>query len=317
MEPTPAFVGIDVSKDFLDAHARPAGLAGRFPNDPAGIVALVSWVRRVAPTLVVVEATGGLEYPAVVALHAAGVAAAIINPTQARRFAQATGRAAKTDALDAAVLAHFAEAVRPPVRPLPDAATRALAELLDRRRQLLGMQTAEQNRLAAATGAAVRRDIQAHLRWLGKRLAGADADLDRAVRESPVWQANDDLLQSIPGIGRVVSRTLLADLPELGTLTREQVAALAGVAPMNRDSGRTTGYRGTTGGRSRVRAAVYMAALSARRYNPVLKAFAARLAAQGKAAKVVLVAVARKLLVIANAVLRDRKPWADLSPQTA
>lgn len=317
MEPIPAFVGIDVSKDFLDAHARPAGTAARFPNDPAGVAALVAWVRGVAPTRVVVEATGGLEYPAAVALGAAGVAVAIINPTQARRFAQATGRAAKTDALDAAVLAHFAEAVAPDARPLPDPETRALAELLDRRRQLLGVQTAEQNRLAAATGAAVRKDIEAHLRWLARRLAGLDKDLDRAIRESPVWQASDDLLRSIPGIGRVVSRTLLADLPELGTLSRGEVAALAGVAPMNRDSGRSRGPRATLGGRARVRAAVYMAALSARRYNPVLTAFAARLKAAGKAPKVVLVAVARKLLVVANAVLRDRKPWADLSPQTA
>jgi transposase len=314
MSPTPCFIGIDVSKGHLDLHARPAGTAQRLPNHPDGITALVSWVRALAPALVVLEATGGLEHPAAVALAAAGVPVAIVNPRQARRFAEAIGRVAKTDAIDAEVLARFAEQIRPEPRPLPDADTRALAELLDRRRQLLGIQTAEQNRLGSATGAAVRQDIEAHLRWLAKRLEGLDEDLAGAIRASPVWRVNDDLLRSIPGFGRVVSRTLLADLPELGTLSREQIAALVGVAPMNRDSGRWAGRRAIVGGRSRVRAVLYMAALSARRFNPVLKAFADRLAAAGKAAKVVLVAVARKLLVIANAVVRDQQPWRDPVP---
>ncbi len=317
MDPQPSFIGIDVSKDHLDLHARPSGAAARFPNDPDGVAALVERTRGLAPALAVLEATGGLEHPAAAALAAAGVPVAVINPRQARRFAEAVGRLAKTDALDAGVLARFAEQVRPHPRPLPDADTRALSELLDRRRQLLGMQTAERNRLGSAAQPRVRRDIEAHLRWLAKRLSDLDADLARAVEASPVWRANDDLLRSIPGIGAVLSRTLLADLPELGTLTREQVAALAGVAPVNRDSGRWSGRRSVAGGRSGVRAVLYMAALSARRFNPVLRGFADRLAAKGKAAKVVLVAVARKLLVIANAVLRDRKPWVETTPVAA
>jgi transposase len=251
------------------------------------------------------------------ALAAAGVPVAVVNPRQVRDFAGATGRLAKTDALDAAVLAHFAEAVRPDPRPLPDADTRRLAELLDRRRQLSGMRTMESNRLAQATDRAVRRDIEDHLRWLDGRMDRADRDLAAAVEASPVWRANDDLLRSIKGIGPVVSRTLLAEFPELGTLTRQQVAALAGVAPVNRDSGRRAGRRFIAGGRAGVRTAVFQAALSARRHNPPLKAFADRLAAKGKAAKVVLIAVARKLLVIANAVLRDRRPWVGITPAVA
>lgn len=311
MNPHPCFAGVDVSKDHLDLHARPSGVAERFANDPDGVAALVARLSPLAPALVVFEATGGMEYPAAAALAAAGVPVAVVNPTQARRFAQATGKLAKTDALDAAALAHFAEAVRPDPRPLPDAAARALRELLDRRRQLIGMRTAETNRLGAVASDRVRRNIRAHLRWLDRELGGLDADLAAAVEASPAWRANDDLLRSIPGVGPAVSRTLLAELPELGTLSREEVAALAGVAPMNRDSGRWAGRRFTAGGRAGVRAALYMAALSARRFNPALKGFADRLAGKGKAAKVVLVAVARKLLVIANAVLRDQRPWND------
>jgi len=232
-----------------------------------------------------------------------------VNPRQVRDFARATGRRAKTDAIDAAVLAHFADAVRPVPRPLPDPDARRLAEILGRRRQLLGMRTMESNRVPQTTDRAVRRDLEAHLRWLDEHLDRLDRELAAAVEESPVWRANDDLLRTIPGVGEVLSRTLMAEFPELGTLTREQVAALAGLAPMNRDSGRWSGPRFVTGGRSKVRAVLYMAALSARRFNPQLKAFADRLAGKGKPAKVVLVAVARKLLVLANAVLRTRKPW--------
>jgi transposase len=316
MSPQPCFIGIDVAKDHLDLHARPGGTAHRFPNDPDGVAALTSRVSGLAPALVVLEATGGLEYPAAAALAAAGVPVAVVNPTQARRFAQATGRLAKTDAIDAAVLAHFAEAVRPEPRPLPDADARALRELLDRRRQLLGMRTSETNRLGTVTAGRVRKSLTAHVRWLDKQLGAVEADLAAAVEASPAWRANDDLLQSIPGIGPAASRTLLAGVPELGTLTREQVAALVGVAPVNRDSGRRSGRRSVSGGRSGVRAVLYMAALSARRFNPVLKDFADRLAKAGKAAKVVLVAVARKLLVIANAVLRDQKPWKNATAAT-
>jgi len=313
----PTFVGIDVSKDFLDLHARPTGEAVRAANDPDGVASIATRAVALGAALVAIEATGGYEHPVAAALAAAGVPVAVVNPRQVRDFAGATGRLAKTDALDAAVLAHFAEAVRPDPRPLPDADTRRLAELLDRRRQLSGMRTMESNRLAQATDRAVRRDIEDHLRWLDGRMDRADRDLAAAVEASPVWRANDDLLRSIKGIGPVVSRTLLAEFPELGTLTRQQVAALAGVAPVNRDSGRRAGRRFIAGGRAGVRTAVFQAALSARRHNPPLKAFADRLAAKGKAAKVVLIAVARKLLVIANAVLRDRRPWVGITPAVA
>ncbi|HJZ57374.1 MAG TPA: IS110 family transposase [Gemmataceae bacterium] len=317
MNPQPCLAGIDVSKDALDLHALPAGVTRQFPHDPDGVAALVESVRALGPALVVLEATGGLEYPAAAALAAGGLSVAVVNPCQARDFARATGRLAKTDAIDAAALARFAERVRPEPRPLPDADTRALRELLERRRQLLGMRAAESNRLGSAGAERVRRDIRAHLRWLDKQLGGRDAELGRAIEASPVWRVNDDLLRSIPGIGSVLSRTLLAEWPELGRLSRGPVAALAGVAPMNRDSGRWQGCRAVTGGRSRLRSVLYMAALSARRFNPVLTGFADRLAAAGKAAKVVLVAVARKLLVIANAVLRDQKPWRPAAPAAA
>lgn len=317
MTPTPCYLGIDVAKDSLDLHARPAGGAVRVANDPDGIAALTARVTALAPALVVLEATGGYEHPVAAALAAAGVPVAVVNPRQVRDFARATGRLAKTDRLDAAVLAHFAEAVRPTPRPLPGPDTRRLAELLDRRRQLLGMRAMESNRLAQAADRAVRRDIEAHLRWLDDHLGRADRELAAAVEASPAWRADDDLLQSIPGVGPVVSRTLLAECPELGTLTRQQVAALAGVAPVNRDSGRWTGRRFIAGGRAGVRTALFQAALSARRFNPPLRAFADRLAARGKAAKVVLIAVARKLLVIANAVLRDRTPWVEITPVAA
>jgi transposase len=317
MTAPPCYVGIDVSKDSLDLHARPSGEALRAANDPDGVASITARAAALSPALAVIEATGGYEHPVAAALAAAGIPVAVVNPRQTRRFAEATGRRAKTDAIDAAVLAQFAEAVRPAPRPLPDADTRRLAELLDRRRQLLGMRAMESNRLAQATDRAVRRDIADHLRWLGGRIDRADRELAAAVEASPVWRANDDLLRSIKGIGPVVSRTLLAELPELGTLSRQQAGALAGVAPMNRDSGRHSGKRFIAGGRAGVRTALFQAALSARRFNPALRAFAQRLAAKGKAAKVVLIAVARKLLVIANAVLRDRRPWVETAPVAA
>jgi transposase len=309
MNPQPAFIGIDVSKGTLDLHARPSGEVLHVNNDTDGIATLVARVLALAPTLVVLEATGGLEHPLAAALAAARVSVAVVNPRQVRDFAKATGKLAKTDPLDAAVLAHFAEAIRPEARPLPDAQTQELAELLGRRRQLLGMRTAESNRLGTVTAGRVRQSIEAHLGWLAKQLEGLDTDLSDAIQNSAVWRVNDDLLQSIPGVGRVVSRALLAELPELGRLSREQIAALAGVAPMNRDSGKWSGKRAVCGGRSHVRGALYMAALSAKRFNPALRAFAQRLAEKGKAAKVILVAVARKLLVMANAILRNQLPW--------
>ena len=305
----PCFIGIDVSKNTLDLHALPGQVTLQFPNDPDGVAALVSGVLVLAPTLVVLEATGGLEHPAAAALAAASIPVAVVNPRQVRDFAKATGRLAKTDAIDACVLALFAERIRPEPRPLPSGETLAFRELLDRRRTLIETKTGELNRLGSATTERVRGSIMAHVEWLEEQLEELKADLEAAIKASPVWRINEDLLQSIPGIGPVVSRSLLADVPELGTLSREQVAALVGVAPMNRDSGKWSGKRSVVGGRSRVRSMLYMAALSAKRCNPSLKAFAERLKAKGKAAKVILVAVARKLLVMANAIIRDKTPW--------
>jgi transposase len=317
MQPqTPApevFVGIDVSKARLDVAADGAAPFAA-ENTPEGIAGLIARLVPLRPTLVVLEATGKLEAAAVAALAAAGLPVAVINPRQARDFAKATGKLAKTDAIDAAVLAHFGRAVRPQVRPLPDETARALDALLDRRRQLVGMRTMEQNRLSAGPSGEVRRDLEASLRWLEKRIAKLDEQLDERVRSSPVWKEKDDLLRGVPGIGPVLSRTLLAGVPELGQMTNKQAAALVGLAPMADDSGRRRGPRRVAGGRGVVRAVLYMAAQSARRHNPVLKAFADRLAAAGKKPKVVLVAVARKLVVIANAILRAGKPW---DPATA
>ena len=303
------FVGIDVSKAHLDSATRPGSKAWRDPNDPAGIAAVVARLVPLAPALVVVEATGGLELPLVAALQVAKIPVAAINPRQARDFAKATGRLAKTDAIDAEGLALFAERVRPEPRPLPGEQAREFEALLQRRRQLLEMRAAEQNRLGAAAAAPVRASLQAHIDWLSKQLEKVDKELGAAVEASPVWRAKDELLRGIPGIGPAVSRTLLAALPELGALTRQQIAALAGLAPVSRDSGRRKGQRSIGGGRAEVRSLLYMAALSAARYNPALRGFSERLRRAGKAAKVRLVAVARKLLTIANAVLRDGRRW--------
>jgi transposase len=278
-------------------------------NDAGGVAELVARLAPLRPALVVLEATGGLEHPAAAALALAGLPVAVVNPRQAHDFAKATGRLAKTDAIDAGALALFAERVRPEPRPLPDEEARALDALVQRRRQLLDMRAAEQNRLGAATAAKVRASLQAHIDWLSKQLDKVDKELAAAVEASPVWRAKDELLRSIKGVGPALSRTLLAALPELGALTRQEVAALAGLAPLNRDSGRRKGTRCIGGGRAEVRSLLYMAALSAARYNPALRAFSERLRRAGKAAKVRLVAVARKLLTIANAVLRDGRPW--------
>lgn len=304
----PTFVGIDVSKDHLDVAMRP-GAAFRTTNDPAGIAELVGRLHAAGVTLVVLEATGGYELAVAGELLRAGVPAAVVNPRQARRFAGALGYLAKNDRIDAAVLAHFAEAVRPEPRPLPDAAQVALEAILARRRQLLEMLTMERNRLAGCRAAAVRRDLEAHIRWLERRLGRVESELAEAVRSSPAWREKEDLLRGVPGLGPVASRTLLAALPELGRLGSRQVAALAGLAPMDDESGRRRGARRIAGGRAEVRAVLYMAALSARRHNPTLRAFAERLKAAGKRPKVVLIAVARKLLVIANAILRTGQPW--------
>jgi transposase len=307
--PAECFVGIDVSKATLDVHVRPGSTARRFDNTPEGIAALVTWLAPSAPALVVIEATGGYQNAVLAALSLRGLPVSLVNPKRARDFARAVGRLAKTDTIDASVLAEFADKVRPPVRPLADAEARKLQAILARRGQLVEMRTMESNRLAGVTDRAVRRSIEAILRALGKEVETADKELDAAIQSSEVWKAKDALLQSIPGIGPVVSRTLLAELPELGTLTREQVAALAGVAPVNRDSGSWVGRRVIAGGRAVVRSMLYLGAHAARQGNAVLRAFAERLERAGKAPKVIRIAVARKLLIIANAVLRDQRPW--------
>lgn len=307
------FAGIDVSKDHLDVHLRPTGETFRVANDEPGIAALVARLATAGLTLVVLEATGGYEAPLAAALAAARSPLAVVNPRQVRDFAKSTGRLAKTDRLDAAVLAHFADAVRPPVRPLPDAEAVALADLLARRRQLVDMRTAEVNRLALAAPA-IARGIRAHVAWLDRQVRHADAALAAAVEASPVWRAKEDLLRGVSGIGPVVARTLLVELPELGTLSAKRIAALVGVAPLARDSGRHTGVRAIAGGRAAVRAALYQAVLSAARYNPPIRVFYRRLRAAGKAAKVAQVAAMRKLLVTLNAMVRDNRPW---DPATA
>jgi transposase len=303
-----------VSKATLDVCVRPAGQASQHRNDPDGVAALVARLVPLAPAGVVLEATGGYEVPLACALAAAGLPVAVVNPRQARDFAKATGRLAKNDRIDAAVLAHFGEAIRPQPRPLPDAQARSLDALLARRRQLLDMLTMERNRLGACADAAVRADLEAHVAWLLERLAGCEKELGAAVKACPAWREKEDLLRSIPGVGPVASRTLLAALPELGRLTSKQAAALAGLAPFDDDSGTRRGGRHIRGGRADVRAVLYMAALSAAKYNPPLRAFWERLRLAGKKAKVALVAVARKLIVLANAVLRSGRPWdADLA----
>jgi transposase len=305
---TPTFVGIDVGKDHLDVHLRPTAEAFRVPNTDAGIAALVARLTPLAPAKVVAEATGGYEAPLAAALALAALPLALVNPRQVRRFAQATGRLAKTDALDAGVLAHFAQAVDPPVRPLPDADTQRLQQLVARRRQLIDMRTMEANRQDTAPPA-VLKDIRDHLSWLDRRIGRADDALAAAIAASPVWRATDDLLRGVPGVGPATARTLIAELPELGTLSAKRIAALVGVAPVAHDSGRQRGVRHIAGGRGGVRALLYMACLSAVRFNPVLRAFYRRLRSAGKAGKVALVATMRKLLVILNAMIRDRRPW--------
>lgn len=270
--------------------------------------ALVDRLQALHPTLIVLEATGGLERPATAALATAGLPVVIVNPRQARDFARATGQLAKTDALDARALAHVADVIRPTPRPLPDAQTQELRALLGRRQQLIGMRTAEQNRLAG-TSERLTQDIEAHIAWLNARIALLDGDLETLLRASPLWRANDDLLQSVPGIGPVCARTLLLELPELGPLTRQQIAALVGVAPLNCDSGTLRGRRMIWGGRARVRTVLYMGTLVATRYNPRIQAFYERLLAAGKAKKVALTACMHKLLTILNAMLTHRTPW--------
>lgn len=303
------YVGIDVAKHALDVAIGDSESGFEYlrcGNDPAGIEELVS---RLNPqSLIVLEASGGYEHAAVAGLGMAGFAVAVVNPRQVRRFAQATGELAKTDRIDARMLALFAERVRPELRPLPTEAQREFEALMARRRQIVEMLTAEKNRLHQASRA-VRSDVQAHINFLTKRLSSVDGALRKAVEDSPIWRAKDELLQSVPGIGHSSSMTLLAELPELGRLSPKQVAALVGLAPFCRDSGTLRGKRTVWGGRSQVRAALYMSTLVAVRHNPSLKAFYERLVLRGKPKKVALVASMRKLLVMLNAMIRDGSPW--------
>lgn len=302
------YVGIDVAQATLDVALLPSGETWQVTNDEPGIRALVTRLQPHAPTLIVLEATGGYERAPVAALATAGLPVVVANPRQVRNFARATGQLAKTDTLDAGILALFADRVRPAVRPLPEPATQELAALLARRRQLLEMLGAERQRLSLAA-ASVRRSLTQHIAWLERQLGRVDDDLDVLIQASPLWRAKDDLLQSVPGIGPVASRTLLATLPELGTLSHKQIAALVGVAPLARDSGTLRGKRSVWGGRAATRTALYMAALVASRYNPVLRVFYQRLRAAGKPAKLALIACARKLLTILNAMVRANTYW--------
>jgi len=303
------FVGIDVCKQRLDVGVRPAGDFWSVANEEGGIAELLDRLQQLQPTLVVIEATGGLERAAVSALAASKIPVAVVNPRQARDFAKATGRLAKTDKIDAHGLAHFADAIRPSVRALPNEQQRALSDLMARRRQLVEMLTAEKNRFTATTSKPVQTQISRHISWLERELKKVTNSIDRNIQESPIWRVNDDLLQSAKGVGAVVSRTLLANLPELGTLTGKEIAFLVGIAPINNDSGRCCGKRTIWGGRAAVRAALYMAALSATRSNPTIKAFYHRLLLAGKKKKVALVACMRKLLVILNSMLKHQCAW--------
>ena len=308
------YVGIDVAKSQLDIAVRPMGEQWSVSNDEEGIGHLVSRLKALSPVVVVLEATGGFEKPVVASLATAGLPVAVVNPRQVRDFARATGRLAKTDRLDAQVLAQFAEAVRPSVRPLPDDQAKALEALLARRRQVVGMITAEKNRLRTA-GPHVRQDILDHIAWLERDLAKLDAEMGETVRQSPLWREKDQLLRSVPGVGPVLSLTLLAELPELGSLNRRQIAALVGVAPLNRDSGSQRGRRRIWGGRARLRAVLYMGALAASRHNPVIALFHDRLCAAGKPKKLALTACMRKLLTILNAMVKHQTPWNHADPR--
>jgi len=306
MEPT--IVGIDVSKDRLDVAVRPSGVAFAVERTAAGLDALLARLKELAPRIIALEATGGFETVVTAALVAAGLPVVVVNPAQVRAFATAIGQRAKTDPIDAGIIAHFAEATRPQIRPMPDADTLLLADLVQRRRQIVEMIGAESQRLKRAP-ARLRKSITRLLKALQKELTSVETDIDGAVRGSPAWRDKEELLTSVHGVGRTISRTRIGELPELGRLNRKQIAALAGLAPFTRQSGQWRGRSFIGGGRTGVRAALFMGAMVARRHNPVLKAFFERLVAAGKPKMVALIAVARKLLTILHAILRDQQPW--------
>jgi len=303
------FVGIDVSKKQLDVAILPDAKHKVYANNEEGIGQLTIFLKSLSPTLIVLEATGGFEMPCVGVMAAEGLPVVVVNPRQIRDFAKATGKLAKTDAIDAQTIARFGEAVRPEIRELKSPEMQELAALNTRRCQIIQMITAEKNRLATATKW-TREDIKENLAWLKERLNGINDELNKSIRNSPVWREKDDLLQSVPGIGPVASATLLSQLPELGTLNRRQIAALVGVAPLNRDSGIMRGKRCVWGGRADIRTALYMATLVATRFNPVIAAFYRRLCNAGKAHKVALTACMHKLLTILNSMVKNRSHWS-------
>lgn len=305
----PCWIGLDIAKDSVVMAVAGEAETATFATTGDGLTALVAALRARHPTLLVLEATGGYERPCVAACVLARLPVVVANPRQVRAFAHALGRHAKTDTIDAHVLAAFAERVQPVVRPLPDAATQELEAVVTRRQQLVTMCSAERQRLAQAYSAAVRHSLEAHIAWLRRQIEDSDDQLDALIRQSPVWREHEDLLQSVPGIGPITARTLLATLPELGTIEHRPLASLVGVAPLNHDSGHYHGPRAPWGGRAEVRRVLYMAALTAVRFNPVLKAFYERLIAAGKRRKVALVAAMHKLLTLLNAIIRDRTPW--------
>ena len=316
MEQEPVYVGVDVSKAQVDVAVRPTDDRWAVAYDEAGVRHLVSQLKTLDPVMVLLEASGGLELPLATAFATGALPVVVVNPRQVRHFARATGKLAKTDTLDAAALAHFAEVVRPPVRPLRDAETQALNSLAACRRQVMSMLVSERNRLDSAISA-VRPRIEAHIAWLTQELDDLDNGLRQTLRQSPVWREKDDLLRTVPGVGEQLSLTLLAYLPELGALNRRQIAALVGVAPFNRDSGTLRGRRTVWGGRAQVRAVLYMGALVASRFNPVIRDFYQRLLAAGKPKKLALTACMRKLLVILNSMLKHGSPWHGLTPNVA
>lgn len=311
------FVGIDVSKHRLDIHARPSGESWSVANDAQGHAELARKLGSMSPALVVIEATGGYQASVVAELGANAIPVAVVNPRQVRDFAKATGRLAKTDAIDAAILARFAESIRPEPRPMPDEITVELQALVTRRRQLIDMRTAETNRLETCRVQQVRRNIQKMINMLTKQIGKVDDDIDTTIRNSPIWREREDLLSSVIGVGSTTARTLLTQLPELGSLNRREIAALVGLAPFNNDSGKRSGVRSIRGGRSDVRAVLYMATVVAVRFNPQLQAVYVRLLAAGKRKKVALIACARKLLTILNAMMRTKTPWRLNGAETA
>jgi len=316
MATTDTYVGIDLSKTHLDLAVHAMGEPWRVPYETAGIKQVITQLLAVAPTLIVLEATGGLEARLVSALAAAQLPVAVVNPRQVRAFAHAAGILAKTDRLDAQVLAHFAAAMQPTPRPRPDAATQQLSAILTRRQQVVDMLTAETNRLHQQTHPALRKRVRTHITWLTQELKRTEKELAQLIQQNPAWRVQDDLLQSAKGVGPVLSHTMLAEVPELGRLNRKQMAALIGVAPLNHDSGKHRGRRRIWGGRARVRAVLYMGALSATKWNPVIKAFYERLLKAGKEKKVALTACMRKLLTILNAMIQQQTKWQDISINT-